>query len=213
MPVRAIPKSYTHITGIVSSKKAVGEAGFESGLERDYFWLLDFDPEVERFEVQPVQIWWEDSVDKRHRYTPDCRVHFRNTDKKELLVEVKSRDSLRAKWTGVRPAFRAAVHHARLEGSHFIILTEKEIRTQYFENVRFLLPAVRHGAEESHRRAVLAAIRDLQETTPQGILSHISTDPLDRAYLLHALWGLVGTFQVCADLAEPIKMDTRLRLP
>lgn len=65
MPVCAIPKSYTHITGIVSSKKAIGAAEFKSGLECDFY--LDFDPEVERFEIQPVRIWWEDSVDKRRR--------------------------------------------------------------------------------------------------------------------------------------------------
>ena len=52
MPIRKIKKNYRNVTGIFASTKAVGEAQFESTLERDFLRLLEFSPDVARFEVQ-----------------------------------------------------------------------------------------------------------------------------------------------------------------
>ena len=75
MPVRKIPKNYRSVTGILTSSKAEGPAAFESTLERDLFALLEFSPDVKKFEVQPVTIPWVDSHGIQRRYTPDVLVY------------------------------------------------------------------------------------------------------------------------------------------
>lgn len=76
MPVRTIPKSYRNVTGIAASTKSVGAAQFESPLERDFIALLEFSPDVVRYEVQPVTIDWMDPQGKARSYTPDVLVEF-----------------------------------------------------------------------------------------------------------------------------------------
>jgi hypothetical protein len=214
MPARKIPKNYLCITGIVSASKAIGEAAFEGPLERDLYKLLEFDPEVASFEVQPLIIHWVDFLGKKHRYTPDSRIHFRgDLHRKPLLVETKLRTFLREKWKDLRPALRAGVHQANLEGSHFKILTEREIRTQYLKSVIFLLPVVRQGAGQSAQRLLLQALSELGETTPRDVLDHLSNNREEQAYLTRTIWYLIGTFQIYADLSAPLSMQTAIKLP
>src|SRR5947208_8398615 len=50
---------------------------FESSLERDFLLLLDFDPDVEFYEEQPVKITYHDDRGRRRTYTPDVFVRYR----------------------------------------------------------------------------------------------------------------------------------------
>jgi hypothetical protein len=70
MVARVIPKNYRNVTGRLASSKNRCLIGFESTLEKDFYLLLEFDPQVETFEEQPVTITYDDSTGKRHRYTP-----------------------------------------------------------------------------------------------------------------------------------------------
>jgi hypothetical protein len=69
MPVRKITKSYRSVTGISTASKSVGQAQFESTLERDLITLLEFSRDVRQFEVQPVTLTWQEGTRIR-RYTP-----------------------------------------------------------------------------------------------------------------------------------------------
>lgn len=68
MPVRKIPKNYRNVTGVHASDKSIGDAQFESTLERDFITLLEFFPDVDRFEVQPRLIKWLDVSGKQHKH-------------------------------------------------------------------------------------------------------------------------------------------------
>ena len=76
MPIRKIPKNYRNITGIAPYNKAIGIAAYESSLERDFLTLLEFDSNVQHFEVQPITIEWFDPAGKKHIYTPDVLVYY-----------------------------------------------------------------------------------------------------------------------------------------
>ena len=103
MPVRTIPKHSRSLTGLVPNTRTQAMTAFESSLERDFLMLLDFDPDVELFEEQPVKIGYHDDNGRRRTYTPDVLVRYR-TDRpqarhtKPLLYEVKYRDDLRQHW-------------------------------------------------------------------------------------------------------------------
>jgi len=143
MPVRTVPKNYRSLTGLVPNPRAQSMTAFESSLERDFLLLLDFDPDVECFEEQPVKIIYHDAKGRRRTYTPDVLVRYRTDPPqarhtKPLLCEVKYRDDLRQHWAEYRPKFRAAQRYARQQGWRFHVVTERHVRTPYLENVKFL---------------------------------------------------------------------------
>src|SRR5438093_11976708 len=77
MPTRIVPKNYRNLTGLVHNSRTSTMTAFESSLERDLLLLLDFDPDVESFEEQPVKITYYDDHGRRHTYTPDVLVRYR----------------------------------------------------------------------------------------------------------------------------------------
>lgn len=128
MPVRKIPKNYRNVTGVASHLKSNGKAMFESTLERDFLTLLEFNPSVESFEVQPVTIHWVDDSNKARTYTPDVLAYFHLTSNPTTLYEVKYRSELRESWTELKPKFKAALKYTRSKGWRFKLITENEIR-------------------------------------------------------------------------------------
>src|SRR5919197_6548596 len=100
-------KNYRSLTGLVPNTHTQSMTAFESSLERDFLLLLDFDPDVEFYEEQPVCIVYQDDHGRCRTYTPDVFVRYQ-TAAKPLLCEVKYRDDLRQHWTVYRPKFRAA---------------------------------------------------------------------------------------------------------
>lgn len=212
MPVRKIPKNYRNVTGVASHKKATGRAMFESTLERDFLTLLEFDPAIEDFEVQPVTIQWFDESDKQRTYTPDVLAHFHNASRRTTLYEIKYRSELSELWPELKPKFRAARKYARNQDWRFKIITEKEVRTDRLKNAKFLLPFIKKGpAAEADMNLLDDAINALKRSTPKGLLEHIYRDEWNRARLLPTLWYLIGTRQIEMDLDRPINMDSELR--
>lgn len=214
MPIRKIPKNYRNVTGIAAHRKAEGPAGFESTLERDFITLLEFRPDAERFEVQPLTIEWTDAAGRDRKYTPDVLVEWsreRRPGARPTLYEVKYRSDIGKRWDELKPKFKAALRFAKVQGWRFELVTEREIRTPYLNNAGFLLPFVRRGPEvEEHMELLADALDRLGESTPAGLLAAIYRDEWNRAALLPTLWYLVGTFQVGADLDAPLNMESRL---
>lgn len=210
MSVRKIPKNYRNVTGLGSHKKANGCASFESTLERDYLTLLEFSPEVDAFEIQPVAVEWVDDLGLSRRYTPDVLVRYvRACRRPPTLVEVKYRSDLKAAWLDCRQRFKAGVRYAKLQGWRFKIMTEVEIRTPYLQNARFLLPFVRGGpGSEAYMELLDGALKQLKRTTPKTLLEAVYQDEMNQAKLLPTLWYLVGILNIGADLALPLNMAT-----
>src|SRR4029453_16883780 len=76
MPARIVPKNYRNLTGFVYNFRTSTITAFESSLERDFLLLLDFDPNVECFEEQPIKILYQDDTSRLHTYTPDVLFRF-----------------------------------------------------------------------------------------------------------------------------------------
>lgn len=211
MPVRKIPKNYRNVTGIASHSKATGQAMFESTLERDFLTLLQLDPLVENFEVQPVTIQWVDEVNKDRNYTPDVLVYYSNPRTPTTLYEVKYRSELNQSWAELKPKMRAAFRYTRSRGWRFKIITETEIRGEKLKNAKFLLPFIKKGPTSETDMTILdEAIRSLGSSTPSDLLTHIYHDEWNRASLLPTLWYLVGTDQIGTDLNQPLTMSSSI---
>lgn len=217
MPVRRIPKNSRSLTGLVPNTRTSSMTAFESSLERDFLLLLDFDPAVEYYEEQPVQIVYYDDNGRRRTYTPDVFVRYRPerlppTSAKPLLCEVKYREDLRQHWTVYRPKFRAAQRYARQQGWRFRLVTERHVRTPYLDNVKFLRPYRALPVNDRHQSQLLDSLRGLREAEPATLLAAVSQDRWHQAQLLPALWQLVATRQIHTDLGQPLTMQSRLWL-
>lgn len=215
MPIRKIPKNYRNVTGLSSSAKADGTASFESTLERDLLIILEFDLNVQQFEVQPVEINWIDSSGKSRRYTPDVLIEYRRDIAPAkhlipLLCEVKYREDLRKDWIDLRPKLRAGIQYAKKHGWRFKIFTEKEIRTPYLDNARFLLTYMRQELNPAHAELLLGRLSEMRETDPDSLVKAIFRDRWTSAELLPALWHLIANRQIGTDFGLPLNMFSRI---
>lgn len=211
MSVRNIPKNYRNITGIAPHDKSIGKAAYESSLERDFLTLLAFNPDVQQFEVQPIQIEWFDIAGKRHIYTPDVLVHFYN---QVIVYEVKYRNDLRKNWHELKPKFQAALRFCKQNGWRFKLITEVEIHTDYLKNTRFLLPYQQYGLagkySETHMDLLCSHLRQLGQSTPKCLIQHIFQDEGNQAKLLPVLWYLVATRQIGTNLNQILTMKSKI---
>lgn len=215
MPVRNIPPNHRSLTGAVASSKQGRLVGSESSLERDFFILLDFDLNVARYEEQPVIIRYQNVEGQARSYTPDVLIHYRKDIvpaklMKPLLCEVKYRDELRRNWPEIKPKIRAGRSYARSHDWRFQVITEREIRTPFLENAKFLRQYRRIQTNWEQSNLLLEAMRELREADPETLLLAIFKDRWNRAELMPMLWQLVSNKMIGADLTQPVTMKSRI---
>lgn len=212
MPIRKIPKNYRNITGVEACPKALGEAQFESTLERDYLDLLEFSPEVETFEVQPLKIEWRDEQGKPRKYTPDVLVNFKaNSGQAPWLCEVKYRADLKKDWSDLHPKLLRGIRLAKENGWRFRLISEVEIRTPYLTNVRFLTPFKSLKFRQIPVESIEELLRQLQSmgtATPSALIQSLSPDIWQQAEWLPVLWHLMANHRVAADLEQELGRDS-----
>lgn len=218
VPARRIRPSRYSVTGYVASTKASGAQDAESSLEHDFLSLLEYDRRVERFLAQPFTIEWRDEVNRTRRYTPDAIAKYSFAAMHEdpylrtTIFEVKLRETLRRDWAELRPKFRAAVGWAHEHNCRFRIITDKEIRTPYLANVRFLLSyRSRFLCDDPHligerQHFILETLSRLKRTTPRQLLDAMTTDRTNQAELIPWMWNLVNQQLVGVDLTQPLTM-------
>lgn len=221
-PARMIGRSRYSVRGRVSTEKSPESQDSECLLEYDFLLLLEHDQRVRRFAVQPITLRWEDESGRRCRYTPDVVVEYsevamvRDPCLRLTLYEVKPRDLLKRDWQELKPKFRAATAWAREMDYRFRIVTEKEIRTPYLDNVNFL--RMFSGKRMIRNQGLTAEIQwrirdtlfDLKRTTPRELLNTITPDPRRQAEHIPWIWHLINEGFVGCDLSKPLTMISEI---
>jgi hypothetical protein len=213
MPVRGINMSHRALTGALSSPKLVGSGSFESSLERDLLLLLIFDVRIQRLEVQPVKIKWKDSAGE-HLYTPDLLAHYSSfwyeiMRLSPVLYEVKYQDELRQSWHALRPKFKAAYRFAKDNNWKFKIITEKEIRTPYLDNVKFLLPYNTNDYDQRFSM-VLDILARQGQMTVQELVALMASTMSERGKILTLIWTMVSNHYLQTDLSQRLNQNSVL---
>lgn len=127
-----------------------------------------------------------------------------------MLCEIKYRDDLRTHWREYKPQFKAARRYARQQGWFFRLITEREIRTPYLKNVKFLREYRRRVIDHDDRCRLLVALAEQGEADAETLLTKVNPARMARAQLLPVLWHLVAVGQIGADLVMPLTMHSRL---
>lgn len=213
MPARNIGNKTSSLSGVYNTSKSTDSQYYESSLERDFLYLVEFDPMVSSFQTQPITIEYVDQG-KNRKYTPDILVKYvglrKGFNRKNLLVEIKYRDDLKKNWKELKPKFLAAMRYADSQNWRFKILTEVEIRTNYLENVKFLIRYKNASIDIGLVKEITDCLNNLIESTPNEIITACSRDKNRQAELIPALWFLVSNFFIGCNLYEKLNMNSSI---
>lgn len=209
MPTRKIPLKYTSLSGSKMSKINNRSISFESKLEADYIELLEFDNDVIIYEEQPYLIEYLYNS-KEHKYTPDFLVRYKNN--RNVLVEIKYQKDLVKKGELLKMKFEAAKEFCKELGYEFQILTEKEIRNHYLDNVKFL-NRYKNDWQNIHSPKVnylLKILSILKTSTPSEIICACSKIKEQQAVFLYVLWYCIANKWVLCELEKPLNMNSKI---
>jgi hypothetical protein len=151
VPVRQVSNRGGNIIGRFPSLKLGRMVDFESLIERDLLFLLDFELDVEFFEEQPLTIeyLWNG---KLLSYTPDFHV-IRNGQ--NILVECKPEQLVQSARNQRKIA--AARAWCAAEGWIYQLVTDKQLRSGYrLRNVKHLTQFARYDVSPEVRNRVRA---------------------------------------------------------
>jgi hypothetical protein len=128
--------------------------GWESFHERDAILLLEYHPEVVRFEAQPTEETYYDGLGELHRYVPDLQAVF--ADGRELFIEVKPMRAFED--ATVRAKLGAIARRFEEQGRNFRVMTSEDIRRQpLFGNLQRIHAGCKPGTVRPSPDDVLAA--------------------------------------------------------
>ncbi|MTI80834.1 MAG: transposase [Firmicutes bacterium] len=125
---------------------------WESRLERDYIYILEFEDAVRYFSAQPFTIYAQING-KAHRYTPDFLVK-KNTE--TLVVEVKNEKNVVQKDTKLQIAIGTA--YCQANDMTFKLVTEAIREGSYLNNIKMLTRYSRQGVSLYHMHNVFTCI-------------------------------------------------------
>lgn len=213
--MRTVKTNGVTVVGMFASEKNLASIQFESSLEADFIRMLEFDLNVDRFVEQPVRIKYKDSQGKARIYTPDFLAYFHDRDDGKpyhvpILYEVKYRSHIKKDWKTLKPKLLAAMRYCDEMGWKFQIKTEIEIKTQYTENIKFIIPYTRQTPDYSTIETIMLALNTLKKSTPEEVISYYSKDYLRQAELVPALWFLIGSKRIGCDLTEKLTMTSKI---
>ena len=142
MPVRTPSNRYDrNVVGKFPSLKLRRMVCYESRLEREQIYLMEYDPEVVYYEEQPllIEYLWEGS---RFKYYPDFKVV--TAGGQQLLLECKAAEFVNTDKN--RRKIAAGRRWCARRGWEFRLITERETRAGFrLENVMFLWQFARYN--------------------------------------------------------------------
>ena len=218
LEARQIGNGRRSLTGMMTSaKKTPGLGKFESSLERDLFFLLEFDRRVIAWYPQPVTLPVPAEPGRRaSRYTPDVSIEYAAEPDGQIvdrveLCEVKYREELRTDWIKLKPRLRTGVRHARENGWSFRIYTEVEIRTPRLANAKYFLPYVSRQVDENHVMRLEQALSRFGVSTPNEVLDAAQQREGERGWMLGVLWHLIAVGRIEMDFDKALTMQSSIR--
>lgn len=211
MKTRKVPLNYRNVTGNNGSVKSDYSAA-ESTLEADFLTLLDFSKDVAYFRTQPVTIEYNKN-DLRCTYTPDVKVE--SIDSKVTFYEVKYRKDLFENWALLKPKFKAAIRYAKENDAEFKIITEREIRTDYLLNIKFLKMCTVQEWTTNKYKVIEDMLSELKVSTPNKLIQALEEEGWSRAESLYYIWlvvalGELGKNNAYANLYKRLTMDSTI---
>jgi hypothetical protein len=188
--------------GTFPSLKIGRNVWYESTIERDYIYLLEFDPDVVRYKEQPFRVKYV-YEGKLRIYVPDFFVERR---KKIQVVENKPDEKANTEANKLR--YRILKSIFRAIGYEFIVATDVRLRVEPFlENVKIFWRYSRapiHPHQQVRCQEYLSGRREASIQELADALAHHGVT-LQVVYAL-LYWGVLST-----DMRRPVDPDAIVR--
>jgi len=180
---------------------------FESLIERDYLYLLDYAPEVKWFEEQPLTIPY--AYDKRlHHYTPDFHLIEAGQD---VLVECKPEVFVVTEEN--QQKFRIAHTWCAERGWKFRVVTDRQLRSGFrLQNIQLLTRYARYSISPTTEGALYARLHATGSAVSMKELSNGVPDTEVQTVIATILCLAFHQELVLSLDNEPISGDTYVYL-
>ncbi len=207
-PVRQVSGHGGNVIGRFPSLKMKRMISFESLIECDFLYLLEYEPTVDRFYEQPLTI--EYGLEGRTcRYTPDFQVVQRQSNR---LVECKPAALVHTEDN--RRKFAAALEWCQAQGWEFCLVTDQDLRTgPRLANIKLLTRYARHVIRPEIKARVSALLHSASTALTVGNLAQ-ALAPSDPASALASILHLAFHHELWIAVNEaPITVQSQVRLP
>jgi hypothetical protein len=215
MPVRKVSNWGGNIIGSFPSIKMHNSIKYESTIERDFLYYLEYDSTVIEYYAQPMVINGKDSENKYHTYTPDFQVIKIN---RKEIVECKPKIFLDQPHTRQQIELRKS--WAAANGHHFVIVTDTHLRKDHvLVNLKLLWRYSRLTVPTATVSSCIAYVRSQPVGTTFKDITHFlaSTTSDSEMQQPHKqapfVYSMLFHQILKADLTKPITPITILRLP
>jgi TnsA endonuclease N terminal len=188
--------------GKFPSIKAGRNVWYESTIERDFIYLLEFDWDVVRYKEQPFRVKYI-YEGKRRTYVPDFFVQRRS---KFQVIENKPEE--KANTEANKFSYRVLASIFRAQGYEFIVATDTQIRVEPFlENVKIFWRYARTPIHPHQQVRCHEYLSKRGEATIQELVSALSPHGVTLQVLYALLhWGVLST-----DMHLPVDPEAIIR--
>jgi hypothetical protein len=167
MPVRKVCSHGGNVIGRFPSAKMGRMIAFESLLERDFIYLIEYDPAVEWFEEQPLSIEYLHEA-KQLLYTPDFHLLERG---QHVLVECKPKRFVETEENCRK--FAVGQEWCEEHSWEFRIITDQQVRSGFrLQNIKLLAQYARQKVGAVMRSQIHTFLHDAQSVTSIRKVSH-----------------------------------------
>lgn len=184
---------------------------FESNLEQDLLYYLDFDSAVDSIEEQPLKLKYESKSGRLKSYVPDFKVMFNKKSevlnksfKGTVIYEVKYRKDLKKNWKKLIEPYRAMHNYCKDQEWKFRVITDFELKSDFLVNIKFLDQIRRgcHDHEFEHQQAFLEVASLMKRGRINELLAATYSSKENRAESLSVLWRMIYNKEIGADLSK-----------
>ncbi len=209
MGVRRVRNSGGNVIGTFPSLKMREQIPYESTIERDLLFFLEYDTSVVRYQAQPFVITGTSADGAAHTYIPDFQVIRANGKE---IVECKPTAHLNDAHTQQQLALGQA--WADTNQHLFVVITDTDLRAGHrLANLKLLWRYSRLSVSVRLIEQCRACITAQPEGVPLAALAAFLSGQVSPSTQLPSLYNLLFQDLLHADLTEPLSPATRVWLP
>lgn len=222
--VREISFKSSSLSGQICSKKLNKSIQFESSLEKDFIYLIEFDTKVSSYLEQPIEIAYIDSKGKNRKYTPDFLVNYHDKFRKDEIIEIKYKSELEEKKDELEEKFESARKYCISNDLVFRVISDTYIRDEkhiLLTNIKFLsryrdffdkidYEATGLHFDTSYACILLDKIEQYENCTINQLITTITNDWEKKAELIFLTWYLIANNFIGCDLNSPLNLNSAI---
>lgn len=218
--VREILLKKFSLTGVINISQVNKPVQFESSLERDYIYLLEFNSNVKFYLEQPLEIKYEDYNGKKRKYTPDFIVEY--FDGKIELIEIKYKSVLISKRDELEIKFEAAKKFCKKNQFEFKVITDDYIRIEkeselinykflsryksFFKNIDLQKSAFEPYYNDFN--LISKKINEIKKCTIIELVNKCANDEDKKAEIIFLTWYLIANKLIYTDFTIKLSLNS-----